>query len=108
MKIHGVLLALSAFFLCATSCQQSKQKNGDAQVVALSDTASSLSGDVAHRRQAYFGDLHVHSSWSFDAFIYNVRTSPDDAYRFGKGEEIEHVMAGKIPNDPTREPIGCA
>jgi len=98
MKIHGVLLALSAFFLCATSCQQSKQIEGDAQVVALSDATSSLSDDVAYRRQAYFGDLHVHSSWSFDAFIYNVRTSPDDAYRFGKGEEIKHVMAGKIQN----------
>ena len=42
-------------------------------------------------RNAYFGDLHVHTSWSFDAFIFNVRTSPDDAYNFGKGETIPHA-----------------
>ena len=42
-------------------------------------------------RNAYFGDLHVHTSWSFDAFIFNVRTSPDDAYNFGKGEAIPHA-----------------
>ena len=47
--------------------------------------------DFNENRNAYFGDLHVHTSWSFDAFIFNVRTSPDDAYNFGKGEAIPHV-----------------
>ncbi len=42
-------------------------------------------------RNAYFGDLHIHTSWSFDAFVMNVRTSPDDAYRFGKGAAIPHA-----------------
>ena len=27
---------------------------------------------------------------SFDAYIFNVRASPDDAYRFAKGEAIQH------------------
>ena len=47
-------------------------------------------------RNAYFGDLHVHTSWSFDAFIFNVRTSPDDAYNFGKGEAIAHASGKPI------------
>jgi hypothetical protein len=47
--------------------------------------------DFNENRNAYFGDLHVHTSWSFDAFIFNVRTSPDDAYNFGKGQAIPHV-----------------
>ena len=47
-------------------------------------------------KNAYFGDFHIHTSWSFDAFIYNVRTSPDDAYRFGKGEAIPHVSGQAI------------
>ena len=39
-------------------------------------------------RKAYFGDLHVHTAFSFDAWTYDVRTSPADAYRFARGEPI--------------------
>jgi hypothetical protein len=47
-------------------------------------------------RDAYFGDLHVHTAWSFDSFAFNVRTTPDDAYRFAKGEAIDHVGGGTV------------
>jgi len=52
--------------------------------------------DFNENRNAYFGDLHIHTSWSFDAFVMNVRTSPDDAYRFGKGESIPHTGGKSI------------
>jgi len=41
-------------------------------------------------RNAYFGDLHVHTYLSNDAYIFNVRRTPDDAYRFARGEAIGH------------------
>lgn len=41
-------------------------------------------------RNAYFGDLHVHTKLSFDAYIFNVRGTPDDAYRYAKGEPLGH------------------
>lgn len=42
-------------------------------------------------RNAYFGDLHVHTYLSFDAYIFNVRRTPEDAYRFALGQPIGHA-----------------
>jgi hypothetical protein len=39
-------------------------------------------------KQPYFGDTHVHTALSFDAWVQGSRGRPDDAYRFAKGEEI--------------------
>src|SRR3954469_5932075 len=39
-------------------------------------------------RKAWFGDLHVHTALSFDAWTYDVRATPTDAYRFARGETI--------------------
>jgi hypothetical protein len=39
-------------------------------------------------KDAYFGDTHMHTGVSMDAFIAGNRLTPDDAYRLGKGEEI--------------------
>ena len=45
-------------------------------------------------KNAYFGDLHIHTKNSFDAFIVGTRTTADDAYRFAQGEAIDNG-AGK-------------
>ncbi len=63
---------------------------------ATAKTAPERTADYSASKNAYFGDLHVHTSWSFDAFIYNVRTTPDDAYDFASGKAIDHVSGNKI------------
>jgi len=40
-------------------------------------------------RNLYFGDLHVHTSISLDAYIGGVLATAEDAYKFALGETIE-------------------
>lgn len=39
-------------------------------------------------KNAYFGETHVHTSFSLDAYIGGARLTPFDAYRFAKGENV--------------------
>jgi hypothetical protein len=39
-------------------------------------------------KDAYFGELHLHTSYSLDSFIGGNRNTPEDAYRFAKGEPM--------------------
>lgn len=41
-------------------------------------------------RNAYFGDLHVHTGYSFDAYAFGTVATPYDAYRYAKGEPLAH------------------
>ncbi len=39
-------------------------------------------------RRAFYGDLHVHTEYSFDGYAMGTQATPYDAYRFAKGEAI--------------------
>ena len=38
--------------------------------------------------RVYFGDTHVHTSFSTDAGMFGTRLGPEEAYRFALGEEV--------------------
>ncbi len=44
----------------------------------------------------YFGDLHLHTRYSNDAWASAEARTPDDSYRFAKGETLEHVGGTRI------------
>jgi Protein of unknown function (DUF3604) len=46
-------------------------------------------------RRAFFGELHLHTAISLDAWTYGTKLMPDDAYRFGRGETIR-VPAAQV------------
>jgi len=49
----------------------------------------------------YFGEQHLHTSDSPDAFAMGTRNTPDDAYRFCKGEKIKKIVSGTMVQKKT-------
>ena len=84
-------------FLLLLSCSGEKATTTETTTTTkATQSTTKRTADYSETNNAYFGDLHVHTSWSFDAFIYNVRTTPEDAYDFGMGKKIDHISGKKI------------
>lgn len=63
------------------------------QPLALVMLSVSCFAEIVDDRQTqvYFGDTHLHTSYSFDAFLNNnFSADPDTAYRWAKGEPVIH------------------
>ncbi len=65
--------------------------------LALAAAPAAFAQKPNPQRNAYFGETHVHTSWSFDAYIFgNHITGPADAYKYAKGEPIMHPLGFPI------------
>jgi hypothetical protein len=53
------------------------------------------SGKPNPLKNVYFGEQHMHTRNSFDAFTIGVTATWEDAYRFGRGEEIALSTTGE-------------
>jgi len=88
--------ALSALALgCPQAEQPSRPEPAETEAPPLAPSGRPYSDsreacrDRNPLRNPYFGDLHVHTALSMDASLWDVRSTPDDAHRFARGEAID-------------------
>jgi len=70
----------------APDAQQAAKAGGDAAAAAPASARPSANP----LKNAYFGDLHLHTGYSMDAFAFGARTTPEDAYRYAMGESVDY------------------
>ncbi|MEO1101711.1 MAG: DUF3604 domain-containing protein [Pseudomonadota bacterium] len=83
-------MAVMAFAALMAGCTNSETEPVEAAEAVAEPVITGATPDFNPNRNAYFGEMHVHTRNSFDAYIFNVRRGPDDAYAFAKGETITH------------------
>jgi len=54
------------------------------------------SGKANPLNNVYFGEQHLHTANSPDAYAMGTRNTPDDAFRFCKGEAIKKIVSGTM------------
>jgi hypothetical protein len=91
----------------SNTSQRIPMKKLPAVLTLLLAVVAAAFAELNPERDAYFGETHVHTSWSLDAFaIGNVLTSPADAYRYFKGEPIKHPLGYEVKIDTSLDWAG--
>ena len=86
------LILLGLALLPSPGCQRETARAGeDRQPLAAPPKRASLPvcPQRAPLRDAFFGDLHVHTSASADAYAFETGNGPEAAYAFARGDRIE-------------------
>ena len=69
--------------------------------------ASAFAQEKNPDRNAYFGETHIHTSWSVDAWLFGNRvTGPDDALKYAQGQTIKHPLGYDIKIDTPMDFMG--
>jgi Protein of unknown function (DUF3604) len=89
MRRISLVLAVSAMALMVTGCDREKGGKlfGGGKETKVVETA--------YPENVYFGDTHLHTANSSDAFAFGVRLGPEEALRFASGEEVTATMGMK-------------
>ncbi len=82
MRLLKIALALVLAYIATPSLVST------ARAEAKTDTPYSPYVDRDFPTRPFFGDTHLHTSFSMDAGAFGARLSPRDAYKFARGEEI--------------------
>jgi hypothetical protein len=86
------LIAVVALSILLTACQSEQAPSAPAQATPRPERSAEAAPlactDHQPLRQALWGELHVHTGISMDAWMFGTRPRPADAYRFARGEAI--------------------
>ena len=85
-SVEPVLIVLLALALLGPICGCAPGDSADNEPSAEVAEEPVIERDPL--RQAFFGDLHVHTAHSLDAYINGVRLGPRDAYGFARGAAV--------------------
>ena len=87
------------------SCKQSESPQPGQSTAQLSNTEQKPQPNPD--RNAYFGEEHIHTSWSLDAWVMGNRiTGPDEALKYAQGQTIKHPMGYDIKIDTPMDFMG--
>ena len=101
-------LIVVALFALA-SCKQSKAPEPKQEQAQPPSAAAPAEERVEKNpdRNAYFGEEHIHTSWSVDAWLFGNRvTGPGEALKYAQGETIKHPMGYDIKIDTPMDFMG--
>ncbi|MEE4144971.1 MAG: DUF3604 domain-containing protein, partial [Halieaceae bacterium] len=90
-KATSVLIALTPETIKAMQAATAAQNEAAFTVPAPQER---IQPRQSKENNLYFGDLHVHTSLSFDSVLFGNRNTIDDAYAFARGEPLL-TMAGE-------------
>lgn len=85
------LAASVVMAICLSGCSspESELSTTASDQAKSSTAAASSTPATAHAdKQVYWGDTHLHTSYSTDAGVFGNTLDPDQAYRFAKGETV--------------------
>jgi hypothetical protein len=64
--------------------------------VAVDSTDTTMAGKTQHPVRPLWGDTHLHTSYSFDVYLFGTpAATPETAYRFAKGEPVTSPTTGE-------------
>lgn len=84
-------LTYSGILLLFIACNSGGNKSEtDSAAMAAADTTNKIPPPNPDKN-CYFGDLHLHTSFSVDATLLGAKSFPENSYQFAMGEEVEYM-----------------